>query len=87
MATLSSGGTLPQWFVAEAYRSDDLFDAWAFRAGVRCQDGDLVVLDFPVVVRVSPGRSDRVSLTRRELLERMHEQVVTKLAKLALEDE
>ena len=84
MATLSDD-RLPEWFAAEAYRQPDAFN-WNFRCGVRCRDGDLKVLDVPIHVVRSPGRSERIELTKREVLEMLHKHVVTELAKVSLEE-
>ena len=83
---IDADGRLPDWFAAEAYRSEGAIPGWHFRCGVRCRDGDLKLLDIPVVQIQSPGRSLRIQLTKRNLLEQLQTHVAMELAKLSLQE-
>ena len=68
----------------EAYHN--AVDGWCLRVSIRCRDADLKILDVPIEVLVAPGRSERITLTKREMLEIMHRYTVTELAKISLEE-
>jgi hypothetical protein len=76
---------LPTWCVVEAYRRDDQYD-WSFRIGIRCRDADVKILDITPPIMEEPGRTSRIAMTKRQLLESIHQHIVMELAKLALED-
>ena len=80
-----AGEWLPSWFVVEGYRPTGAY-YWRLRAGIRCRDGDLKVLDIPVEQLVSPGRADRITLTKRQVLESLQKHAAVELAKLSLEE-
>lgn len=89
MATLNkfapkTSGELPTWLPVEAYYNGG--DGWCLRVGIRCRDADLKILDIPIEVLVAPGRSERITLTKREMLEIMHRYTVAELAKISLEE-
>lgn len=81
----SNSGQLPTWLAVEAYYNDYAAEWW-LRVGIRCRDADLKVLDIPVEVLAAPGRSERIALTKRVVLETLHRHVVTELAKISLEE-
>jgi hypothetical protein len=76
---------LPTWCAVEAYRRDDQYD-WSFRIGIRCRDADVKILDITPPIIDEPGRTPRIAMTKRQLLESIHQHVVMQLANLALED-
>ena len=79
------GETLPVWCVVESYRRADQYD-WSFRIGIRCRDADVKILDVTPPIIDEPGRTSRIAMTKRQLLESIHQHVVMELANLALED-
>lgn len=78
--------TLPEWIRVEAVRNNNTHDM-GLRIGLRARDGDVSLFaqyaGFDVLR--SPGRSDRVNLTQRQLLEHVVEVTTKQLAILALE--
>ena len=76
---------LPVWCAVESYRRADEYD-WSFRIGIRCRDADVKILDITPRVINEPGRTPRIAMTKRQLLESIHQHVVMELANLALED-
>lgn len=85
MAT-QSDDRLPEWCSVESYRGVDFVD-WRFRVILRCLDADVLILDVPQVTRHAPGRSVRMSITKLQLLQQLHEQITVALAKATLEQE
>lgn len=81
----NNSGELPEWFNVEAYYAPTVGD-WCLRALVRCRDGDQPVFDLPIYVRTNPGRSQTLTLFKRELLEAMQAHIATELAKIELEE-
>ena len=76
---------LPTWCAVEAYRREGQYD-WSFRIGIRCRDADVKILDITPPIMEEPGRTPRIAMTKRQLLESIHQHVVMELANLALED-
>jgi hypothetical protein len=76
---------LPQWCVVEGYHDINNQD-WRFRIGMQCVDADVRVLDIPAYSVRAAGRSDRLQLTRRQLLELLIEQLTVQLATVTLEE-
>jgi hypothetical protein len=76
---------LPQWCVVEGYHDSNNQD-WRFRIGMQCVDADVRVLDIPAYPIRAAGRSDRLQLTRRQLLELLIEQLTVQLATVTLEE-
>jgi hypothetical protein len=76
---------LPTWCAVEAYRRERHYD-WSFRIGIRCRDADVKILDITPPIIAEPGRTPRIAMTKRQLLESIHQHVVMELANLALED-
>jgi hypothetical protein len=79
------GETLPVWCAVESYRRADQYD-WSFRIGIRCRDEDVKILDITPPIMDEPGRTSRIAMTKRQLLESIHQHIVMELANLALED-
>jgi hypothetical protein len=73
------------WCAVESYRRADQYD-WSFRIGIRCRDADVKILDITPPIMDEPGRTSRIAMTKRQLLESIHQHVVMELANLALED-
>jgi hypothetical protein len=76
---------LPQWCVVEGYHDFNHID-WRFRVALRCLDADVLVLDIPAYTVSAAGRSDRLQLKRRQLLELLIEQLTVQLATATLEE-
>ncbi len=76
---------LPRWCVVEGYHDFNNQD-WRFRIGMQCLDADVRVMDIPAYTVSAAGRSDRLRLTRRQLLELLIEQLTVQLATATLEE-
>ena len=64
----------------------DVILYWSFRIGIRCRDADVKILDITPPIMDEPGRTSRIAMTKRQLLESIHQHIVMELANLALED-
>lgn len=78
--------TLPEWIRVEAVRNSNTLDM-GLRIGLRARDGDTALFELYAGLDVlrSPGRSDRINMTQRQLLEHVIELASKQLAILALE--
>lgn len=84
--TVPVDGTLPPWLrIVVAY--DNLNACCRLQGVLQAQDADAALFDLaPINQLFAPGRSPRVTLTKRQILESVLETVSKQLAELALED-
>lgn len=84
--TVPADGALPPWLRISAVY--DISNACYRLQGVlQAYDADAVLFDLAPIDQVfAPGRSPRVTLTKRQILESVLETVSKQLAVLALED-
>jgi hypothetical protein len=53
---------------------------------LHCRDADVQAVYIPVDVLLQPGRSERIALSKRDVLEMIQSNVTQQLAIIALED-
>lgn len=75
-------GHLPIWLNVE---TDAGVPEPHLRVTARCKDGDVLVLDVLRQIVIAPGRSDRLAVTKQELLSQTLDLLNTQLGLLALE--
>lgn len=82
MAMLSN--PMPNWLIAEQ-REDYLTMKDDIRVAIRCREGWVHVVNVPLDLDYMAHKMN-LPLTKRELLEEIHKNVIVQLAKLTLEE-
>lgn len=75
---------MPYWLVAEQ-REDFRTMKHDVKVAIRCREGYVHVLNVPVDLDFM-GHRMHLPLTKRELLEEIHENITVQLARLTLEE-
>lgn len=85
MATRSDDH-LPSWVHLEMAHNPRT-DQYDLRCWIQAHDADAVLFNIgPILIVGSPGRSPRLTMTKRQILESVLETISKQLAELALED-